>query len=369
MRWSAGDERCFRRCSCPQSRRPRAAGQSAVIGGFGRSPGSGWAGGSVTHDRPHWRTSCAPREELDPRTSGCPPGSGGGPGGCAARGGRARRDVRRTTNRLEQQRGPQRASRSRRAGPGAAADRGRAGLPVPVAGTTRPPRSRRRPRRPRRCWAGVDRLSDTRPHPSPPGRDAGAEPMAERCRRPSGYPAGPCEIYRWFTDPAERLRYPEETGTQSRARSPTCARLRLEGRSRGPGAGPGATQGQPGVRGRWNGTRWPALSRTTDPAAPRARRDRGGLQVLFTRTQSQALLVLTAPPPARATRSSGCWAVLGQERFAPCVIPCRYPVRTLVPASLRCCGAVPASGASRVQDGGVEGGSEKRRPARRLPPP
>ena len=59
------------------------------------------------------------------------------------------------------------------------------------------------------------------------------------------------EIYRWFTDPAERLRYPEDDrDRQSRAQ---VANLRAAYGSMGPRSragrtGPRAAEGEPGVR-------------------------------------------------------------------------------------------------------------------------
>ena len=128
------------------------------------------------------------------------------------------------------------------------------------------------------------------------------------------------EIYRWFTDPAERLRYPEDDrDRQSRAQ---VANLR-------------AAYGSMGARSRAG-----ELARALQKASPEfaelwerhevARRfedhkvlihpELGPIeldcQVLFTEDQSIALLVLTAPPRTEGYEKLQLLAVLGQERFA-----------------------------------------------------
>jgi transcriptional regulator with XRE-family HTH domain len=128
------------------------------------------------------------------------------------------------------------------------------------------------------------------------------------------------EIYRWFTHPAERLRYPSrDRDRQSRAQ---VANLR-------------AAYGSMGRRSRAG-----ELVRTLQKASAEfaelwerhevAKRfeDHKTLihpqlgpieldcQVLFTEDQSQALLVLTAPPRTQGYEKLQLLAVLGHEHFA-----------------------------------------------------
>jgi transcriptional regulator with XRE-family HTH domain len=128
------------------------------------------------------------------------------------------------------------------------------------------------------------------------------------------------EIYRWFTDPAERLRYPEhDRGRQSQAQ---VANLR-------------AAYGAMGPRSR-AGDLVQALCRTSAEFATLwerhevARRfedhktlihpELGPIeldcQALFTEDQSQALLVLAAPPRTEGYEKLQLLAVLGHEHFA-----------------------------------------------------
>ena len=127
------------------------------------------------------------------------------------------------------------------------------------------------------------------------------------------------EIYRWFTDPAERLRYPEEDRPrQGRAH---VANLR-------------AAYGSLGLRSRagqlvevlqnsseefarlWQ--RHEVVRRFADhktlihPALGPIEVD---CQVLFTEDQAQALLVLTAPPRSAGADKLELLAVLGQQRW------------------------------------------------------
>jgi transcriptional regulator with XRE-family HTH domain len=130
------------------------------------------------------------------------------------------------------------------------------------------------------------------------------------------------EIYRWFTDPAERLRYPEyDRDRQSRAQVANLRSAYGSGRS--------------GLRSRAG-----EIVRALQKASPEfaelwerhevARRfedhkvlihpELGPIeldcQVLFTEDQSIALLVLTAPPRTEGHEKLQLLAVLGQERFA-----------------------------------------------------
>jgi transcriptional regulator with XRE-family HTH domain len=127
------------------------------------------------------------------------------------------------------------------------------------------------------------------------------------------------EIYRWFTDPAERLRYPEhDRDRQSRAQ---VANLR-------------AAYGSMGRRSR-AGELVRALQKTSAEFAELWERhevakrfedhkilihpELGAIEVdcqaLFTEDQSQALLVLTAPPRTQGYEKLQLLAVLGHEHF------------------------------------------------------
>ncbi|MGD0066751.1 MAG: helix-turn-helix transcriptional regulator [Streptosporangiaceae bacterium] len=127
------------------------------------------------------------------------------------------------------------------------------------------------------------------------------------------------EIYRWFTDPAERLSYPEhDRDRQSRAQ---VANLR-------------AAYGSMGRRSR-AGELVRALQKASAEFAELWERhevakrfedhktlihpELGAIevdcQVLFTEDQSQALLVLTAPPRTQGHEKLQLLAVLGHEHF------------------------------------------------------
>ncbi len=126
--------------------------------------------------------------------------------------------------------------------------------------------------------------------------------------------------YRWFTDPAERLRYPEDDrDRQGRAQ---VANLR-------------AAYGQMGPRSR-AGELVRALQKVSQEFAslwekheiaqrfadhktlihPELGPIEVDCQVLFTEDQAQALLVLTAAPRTEAYEKLQLLAVLGHERFA-----------------------------------------------------
>ena len=128
------------------------------------------------------------------------------------------------------------------------------------------------------------------------------------------------EIYRWFTDPAERLRYPEDDrDRQSRAQ---VANLRAAYGSMGPRSRAGElvralTKASPEFAGRWE--RHEVAKRFEDHKIllhPELGPIEVDCQVLFTEDQSQALLVLTAPPRSEGYEKLQLLAVLGQERFA-----------------------------------------------------
>jgi transcriptional regulator with XRE-family HTH domain len=128
------------------------------------------------------------------------------------------------------------------------------------------------------------------------------------------------EIYRWFTDPAERLRYPEDDrDRQSRAQ---VANLRAAYGSMGPKSQAGelvrALQAaSPEFAALWDqhevGKRFADHKTLIHP-------ELGGIevdcQVLFTEDQSQALLVLTAAPRSEAYGKLQLLGVLGQQHFA-----------------------------------------------------
>jgi transcriptional regulator with XRE-family HTH domain len=128
------------------------------------------------------------------------------------------------------------------------------------------------------------------------------------------------EIYRWFTDPAERLRYPEDDrDRQSRAQ---VANLRAAYGSMGPKSRAGElvralTRTSPEFAGLWE--RHEVAKRFEDHKIllhPELGPIEVDCQVLFTEDQSQALLVLTAPPRSEGYEKLQLLAVLGQERFA-----------------------------------------------------
>lgn len=127
------------------------------------------------------------------------------------------------------------------------------------------------------------------------------------------------EIYRWFTDPAERLRYPEDDRErQSRAQ---VANLRAAYASMGPRSRAGELlralrKLSPEFVALWE--RHEVAQRFADHKTllhPELGPIEVDCQVLFTEDQSQALLVLTAPPRSEADEKLRLLAVLGHERF------------------------------------------------------
>jgi transcriptional regulator with XRE-family HTH domain len=127
------------------------------------------------------------------------------------------------------------------------------------------------------------------------------------------------EIYRWFTDPAERSRYPEDDrGRQSRAQ---VANLRAAYGSMGPRSRAGELvralqKASTEFAALWE--RHEVATRFADHKTlihPELGPIEVDCQVLFTEDQSQALLVLTAPPRTEAFEKLQLLAVLGQERF------------------------------------------------------
>ena len=128
------------------------------------------------------------------------------------------------------------------------------------------------------------------------------------------------EIYRWFTNPAERLRYPEDDRMrQSRAQ---VANLRAAYGSMGPRSRAGelvrtlVTESAEFAE-LWErhevATRFADHKTLIHPELGAIELD---CQALFTEDQSQALLVLTAPPRTEGYEKLQLLAVLGQERFS-----------------------------------------------------
>ena len=127
------------------------------------------------------------------------------------------------------------------------------------------------------------------------------------------------EIYRWFTDPAERLRYPEDDrDRQSRAQ---VANLRAAYGSMGPRSRAGELvralqKASIEFADLWD--RHEVARRFADHKTlihPELGPIELDCQALFTEDQSQALLVLTAPPRTEAYEKLRLLAVLGSERF------------------------------------------------------
>jgi len=128
------------------------------------------------------------------------------------------------------------------------------------------------------------------------------------------------DIYRWFTDPAERRIYPEDDrARQSRA---LVAGLRAAYGSTGPKSRAGEivralTKASAEFAGLWD--RHEVAKRFEDHKTlihPELGPIELDCQALFTEDQSQALLVLTAPPRSEGYEKLQLLAVLGQQRFA-----------------------------------------------------
>ncbi|NJP31989.1 helix-turn-helix transcriptional regulator [Micromonospora thermarum] len=127
------------------------------------------------------------------------------------------------------------------------------------------------------------------------------------------------EIYRWFTMPDERLSYPEDDrDRQSRAQ---VANLRAAYGSMGPRSRAGELvrallKASKEFAELWDrhevGTRFADHKTLVHPQLGPIELD---CQALFTEDQSQALLVLTAPPRSEADEKLRLLSVLGHERF------------------------------------------------------
>jgi len=127
------------------------------------------------------------------------------------------------------------------------------------------------------------------------------------------------EVYRWFTDPAERLRYPEnDRDRQSRAQ---VANLRFAYARMGPTSRAGELvralqRASPEFAGLWD--RHEVAQRFADHKVllhPELGPLEVDCQVLFTEDQSQALLVLTAAPGSADAEKIALLGVLGRQRF------------------------------------------------------
>ena len=127
------------------------------------------------------------------------------------------------------------------------------------------------------------------------------------------------EVYRWFTDPAERLRYPEDDrGRQSRAQ---VANLRAAHASMGPRSQAGEIVRALQKASEEFAELWERheVARRFEDHKVLVHPELGPIeldcQVLFTEDQSIALLVLTAPPRTEGYEKLRLLAVVGQERF------------------------------------------------------
>jgi transcriptional regulator with XRE-family HTH domain len=128
------------------------------------------------------------------------------------------------------------------------------------------------------------------------------------------------EIYRWFTDPAERERYPQsDRPRQSRAQ---VANLRAAYGSMGPKSRAGELVRALQKASEEFAALWEqheVAKRFADHKVlvhPELGEIEVDCQVMFTEDQSQALLVLTAAPRTESYDKLQLLAVLGQERFA-----------------------------------------------------
>jgi transcriptional regulator with XRE-family HTH domain len=127
------------------------------------------------------------------------------------------------------------------------------------------------------------------------------------------------EIYRWFTDPSERSRYPKhDRDRQSRA---LVAHLRVAYGSMGPRSEAGELvrslqRASAEFSELWN--RHEVALRFADHKTiihPELGPIELDCQILFTQDQSQMLLVFTAQPRTEAYEKLQLLAVLGQEHF------------------------------------------------------
>jgi hypothetical protein len=128
------------------------------------------------------------------------------------------------------------------------------------------------------------------------------------------------EIYRWFTDPAERRIYPEDD--QPRQSRSQVANLRAAYGVMGPRSAAGELvralqKASTEFAALWD--RHEVAQRFADHKIllhPELGPIELDCQVLFTEDQSQALLVLTAPPHTEGYEKLQLLSVLGQQQFA-----------------------------------------------------
>ncbi|PXA67181.1 helix-turn-helix transcriptional regulator [Cryobacterium arcticum] len=126
-------------------------------------------------------------------------------------------------------------------------------------------------------------------------------------------------VYRWFTDPAERLIYPEaDRARQSKAQASS---LRVALGAAGPRSRAGTLVRElhkvsPEFTEIWElhevATRFEDHKTLIHPELGAIELD---CQVLFTEDQGQALLILTAAPRSEAAQKLELLAVLGQQQF------------------------------------------------------
>ncbi|TYB71120.1 helix-turn-helix domain-containing protein [Nonomuraea sp. PA05] len=130
---------------------------------------------------------------------------------------------------------------------------------------------------------------------------------------------GRFEIYRWFTDPAERLHYPE--GDRDRQSRALVANLRAAHGTRGPRSRAGELVRALRKESAEFAELWDRheVAKRFEDHKTLVHPELGDIevdcQVLFTEDQSQALLVLTAPPRTEGYEKLRLLAVLGQQRF------------------------------------------------------
>jgi transcriptional regulator with XRE-family HTH domain len=128
------------------------------------------------------------------------------------------------------------------------------------------------------------------------------------------------EIYRWFTNPSERLRYP--TGDRDRQSRAQVANLRAAYGSMGPRSRAGELVRALQKASAEFAELWERheVAKRFEDHKTLIHSELGPIeldcQVLFTEDQSQALLVLTAPPRTEGYEKLQLLAVLGQEHFA-----------------------------------------------------
>ena len=127
------------------------------------------------------------------------------------------------------------------------------------------------------------------------------------------------DIYRWFTQPEERLIYPEDD--RARQSGALVANLRaaygaMGPRSRAAEIVRALQKMSPEFAGLWDRHE---VARRFEDHKTLIHRELGPIeldcQALFTEDQSQALLVLTAPPRTEAYEKLQLLAVLGQQLF------------------------------------------------------